>query len=142
MNRLFSMAALLVFFCCPSWAASYGPYGLSAPIAVDGDTLRATVHIWPDLTADVAIRVRGVDTPEIRGATQCERDKAIAAREFTDAWLVQNRPITIHTVAPDKYAGRVDAVVVGLGGERLSDALIQSGHGRPYSGGARKPWCQ
>jgi len=47
-------------------AASYGPYSVLAPVAIDGDTLRADVMLWPTLTADVAIRVRAVDTPEIK----------------------------------------------------------------------------
>lgn len=139
--RILALLVLVGFFSPPAWSAFYGPYSVSAPIAIDGDTIRGDVAIWPDMTADIAIRVRGVDTPELHGATQCERDLAQKAKEFTDAWLASNAPILIGLVASDKYAGRVDAVVTGLGGKVLAEALIQSGNGRPYSGGTRQPWC-
>ena len=122
-------------------AAFYGPYTLTAPVAIDGDTLRADVQIWPDMMTDVAIRVIGVDTPEIRATSACERDLAQKAKAFTDAWIQANAPLMIGAVKPDKYAGRYDAVVTGNDGSSLSAALIQSGHGRPYDGGKREPWC-
>lgn len=133
---------VVCFLSSPSWSAFYGPYTLIAPIAVDGDTINADVTIWPDITVDAGIRVRGVDTPEIRGSTGCERDLAVKAKAFTDLWLITNQPISISSVAPDKYSGRYDAVVTGLGGAVLAADLINAGHGVPYSGGARKPWCQ
>lgn len=143
--RLLRILVLLVivgFFSSPVWSAFYGPYAVNAPMAIDGDTIRGDIAIWPDMTADVSIRVRGVDTPELHGATQCERDLAAKAKAFTDAWLLANGPILIGGVAPDKYAGRYDAVVTGIGGKVLAEALIQSGNGRAYSGGKRDPWCQ
>lgn len=134
------IAAMAAFFSLSASAAYSGPYVLLAPVAVDGDTLRADVPIWPGVMADdVSIRVIGVDTPEINIA--CERDRALAAKAFTDAWLVRNRPVVIGSVKPDKFGGRFDAIVTGAGGERLSAALIKAGHGRVYNGGARQPWC-
>lgn len=134
---------VLCFLSSGSWGASYGPYSLTAPIAIDGDTIRADVMIWPGLVADVSIRVIGVDTPEI-GQAKCEleKERGIAAMNFTNAWLAARIPISINTVRIDKYAGRIDAVVLGSGGEWLSAALIKSGHGRPYNGGTRQSWCQ
>lgn len=137
---LFLVFAL--FLSSGSWGASYGPYSLIAPIAIDGDTIRADVMIWPGLVADVAIRVIGVDTPEVE-QSKCteEKERGIAARNFTSTWLATRMPITINTVRLDKYAGRVDAVVLGPNGELLAADLIKSGHGRPYNGGARQSWC-
>lgn len=126
----------------PVLAAFYGPYTLTAPIAIDGDTIRADVAIWPDTVVDAAIRVLGVDTPEMKASNACERDLAQKAKAFTDAWIQANAPLLIGAVKPDKYAGRFDAVVTGKDGTSLSVALIQSGHGRRYTGGARLPgWC-
>ena len=71
-----------------------------------------------------------------------EKERAIAAKAFTESWINRNSPIVIGSVKPDKYSGRYDAIVTGAGGERLSDALIKSGHGRVYNGGARQPWCK
>ncbi len=141
MKRIIILLVLLVFSVGAS-AAFYGPYTLMAPVAIDGDTLRADVQIWPDTVVDVAIRVIGVDTPELHASIACERDRARLAKLFTDAWIQSHAPLMIGAVKPDKYAGRYDAVVTGNDGTSLSKALIDSGHGRPYSGGAREPWCQ
>lgn len=143
--RLIKSALILVllgFLSSLASAAFYGPYGVTSATAIDGDTLRADVHIWPDQVADVAIRVRGVDTPELKSQNPCERELAVRAKAFTESWISANGPIVVGAVTPDKYAGRYDAVVTGLGGKSLADALIAAGHGRPYSGGARTPWCQ
>lgn len=141
-KRALFAVVISCFLSSPSWSAFYGPYALTAPIAIDGDTINADVQVWPDLTVDTNIRVRGVDTPELRAPTACERDLAVKAKAFTSIWLLTYQPILISSVAPDKYSGRYDAVVTGIGGAVLATDLINAGHGVPYSGGARKPWCQ
>lgn len=141
---------LFCFLSAPSYAAYYGPFGLIAPIAIDGDTIRADVPVWPHVSIDASIRVIGVDTPELTSSAGCatkeENDAikaaALAAKAFTESWINRNSPIVIGNVRPDSYSGRYDAVVTGANGERLSDALIQSGHGRKYNGGKRQTWCK
>lgn len=130
------------FFSFPAYSSSYGPFYLIAPTATDGDTIKADVQVWPSLTVDAAIRVIGVDTPEISQA-KCPEEKAagIAARDFTNVWISAHVPLVINTVRPDKYSGRYDAVVVGNNGDNLAADLIKSGHGRSYRGGARQSWC-
>lgn len=142
MKKVFLLFVVAGFLSFPALSSSYGPYSLIAPTAVDGDTIRADVLIWPGQIADAAIRIVGVDTPELTGAKcDAEKAKAVAARDFVNAWLSSHHPITINTVRPDKYSGRVDAVVLGRNGELLAADLIKAGHGRPYRGGARQPWC-
>lgn len=141
--RALLVAALVAcFFSGISSAASFGPYAIAAPIAVDGDTVRADILIFPNLTADEAIRVRGVDTPEIeQPKCAAEKVQGLKAKTFTDDWLLANAPITVNDVKPDKFGSRVDAIVIGKNGSSLADALIKAGLGRPYNGGARQPWC-
>jgi len=138
------------------WSAEYGPYVLTAPIATDGDTIRADVVIWPSLSVDAAIRVAGVDTPEMRTKAACDKRASVAerdgclcemvlaqkAKDFTDKWVLDQQPLTASQIRPDKYAGRYDAIITGRTGELLAGALIAAKVGRPYSGGARQPWCQ
>ena len=144
---------LLIFSVCflssPAFASYSGPYSLIAPVAIDGDTIKADVPVWPGVNIDASIRVIGVDAPELTTAgcaTKAENDAiraaAIRAREFVDAWLNRNSPVVIGGVKQDTYSGRYDAVVTGAGGERLSAALIQAGHGRLYNGGKRQTWCK
>lgn len=137
------------FLSLPSWSAFYGPYTLIAPIAIDGDTIKASVPVWPGMNIDASIRVIGVDTPELTPAgcaTKAENDAiraaAVRAKEFVDAWISRNSPVVIGGVKQDTYSGRYDAVVTGSGGERLSAALIQAGLGRVYNGGKRQTWCK
>ena len=137
--RIILLAAFAAFFSSSVFAAYFGPYSLIAPTAIDGDTLRAEVPVWPFVNIDASIRVIGVDTPELNVA--CEKERALAAKAFTKAWINRNSPIVIGSVKPDKFSGRYDAIVTGAGGERLSAALIQAGHGRVYNGGARQSWC-
>lgn len=136
---------LFCFLSPPLLAASYGPYSLIAPVAIDGDTIRADVLIWPDIIAEASIRVAGVDTPELVGngtrvIPPCEKVLAAKAREFTQDWINAHQPLTIQRVQSFKYG--IGAIVVGRDQTLLAGALIASGIARPYSGGARQPWCQ
>lgn len=140
MNLSIFRILIIALFPMVCLAQTYpGPYPAMAPFGIDGDTFKATVPIWPDLSADVSIRVAGVDTPELHATSQCERDLANKAKAFTDSWLMTG-PIMLTKITPDKYSGRVDAVVIGPTGN-LADALIAAGLGRPYNGGKRQPWC-
>lgn len=132
---------LLSVLSSDAFSVYYGPFNLLAPVAIDGDTIRADVPVWPYVNIDASIRVIGVDTPEIAGKCTEEKTAALAAKAFTESWLNRNSPIVIGNVKPDAYSGRYDAIVTGSGGERLSDALIKAGHGRIYNGGKRQPWC-
>lgn len=105
----------------------------------DGDTFRGRIEVWPNVEVVTAIRISGIDTPEIRGKCAAEREKAIAARERLRALLAAG-DVTITQVMNDKFAGRVDAVVM-VNGVRVADTLVAEGLARPYIGGTRQGWC-
>jgi hypothetical protein len=42
---------------------------------------------------------------------------------------------------PDKYRGRVDALVATRDTPDVSAALLKGGFARSYDGGRRDPWC-
>ena len=72
---------------------------------IDGDTIRVEAHQWVGHTWTGLIRLRGIDTPELRGS-QCQEEKVqgILARDT----LVSLVPSRVHlvTVKPGKFAGR------------------------------------
>ena len=104
----------------------------------DGDTFRARVPVWDNIDVVTAVRIRGIDTPEMKGKCPAEKAAALAAKERLTALL--NGPVQLFHVEPDKYAGRVDADVT-VNGTSVAAVLIAEGLARPYTGGARQGWC-
>lgn len=117
----------------------YGPYEFDVARYYDGDTLYAYVKIWPDLVQHVGIRINGVNTPEKATSLKCEKTAGLKAAEFTRSF-VEGRQCVIVGVEPGKFSRRVLGDIE-CDGERLSVALIDAGHARPYFGGKREPWC-
>ena len=134
--------AVLVLVFAGAGAAPAGSIQAPATVlsAYDGDTITVEATIWSGMTWRGNVRVRGVDTPEIRG--QCDREKALAlaARDFVREMVV-GQVVTLAGVEYDKYAGRVVAAVLLPDGRDLAETLIAAGHARPYEGGARQGWC-
>ncbi len=141
MRRIVGPIVLLVALPMALCAADPIPDPITARVVsvYDGDTLTVDAEPWPGVTIRTAVRVNGVDTPEIRGKCQAEKDLAIRARDFVREKVGER--VQIANVKHGKYAGRVVADVL-VGGERLSDMLIAVGLGRPYEGGRRESWCQ
>ena len=72
--------------------------------AYDGDTLTIHASIWPDLTWSGSVRVRGIDTPEIRGACDAEKQAAVAVRDDVRELLI-DETVWLNEVENDKWAG-------------------------------------
>ncbi len=115
-----------------------GPINARVVSVYDGDTLTVDANPWPGLTARTKVRVAGVDTPEIRGKCQAEKDQAIRARDFVRSTV--GATVQLTNIRHGKYAGRVIAVV-WVNEQKLSDLLIVENLGRPYHGGRREGWC-
>ena len=107
---------------------------------IDGDTFEARVHLWQGLDITTRIRLRGVDSPELKARCFEESQMAQAARDVLVA-LLDEGSVTVFNVGPDKYNGRVVADVATRVTPNVSTALIAAGHGRPYKGGHRAGWC-
>jgi endonuclease YncB( thermonuclease family) len=106
----------------------------------DGDT--CTVHI-PTLPAifghRLAVRLAGLDTPELKGRCEWESYLGWVAKAMLNAKMRQAKHIVLHDVKPDKYF-RVDAIVLA-DGVNLNQYMLESGLARPYAGGTRRSWC-
>jgi endonuclease YncB( thermonuclease family) len=108
---------------------------------IDGDTIRVEISLTDDLSLTTSIRVRGIDTPELRGKCAAERALAERARSALRSLLPPDTRVTISRLARDKYGGRYDADVETADGRSLARALIDAGLARPYTGGPRRGWC-
>lgn len=140
----FSLAALLfASFAADALAGPDRPTFTWRIMAVkDGDTLAVEMPGLPAMLNPVAVRLRGVDTPESGGRARCDSERALAARatRFTRDAVAGARRIEFSGPAWDKYGGRIDADL-WLDGKRLADQLITAGLGRRYDGGKRQGWC-
>ena len=108
--------------------------------AYDGDTFRVDVaDIHPLIGRNMPIRLRGVDTPEIRGKCDQEKALAIKARDFVRELLANAETIVLKNIDRGKYFRIVADVSVD--GVDLGETLIENGLGRLYDGGKKESWC-
>jgi len=131
--------ALLVSLMAMPIYAEYGPYSAKLIRVLDGDTVEILVPLWPGLTKTTKLRLSGVNTPEMRRASECEKKAGQQAKEFTVQFLAPGN-IVVTDVKNGKFAGRVLGNI-HVNGHSLGQALIFSGLAKPYSGGKRLPWC-
>ncbi len=117
-----------------------GPMAAKVVKVYDGDTFTVEAYPWPGLEAKASVRINGVDTPEIRGKCEAEKQKAIEAREFVKG-LILGEVVFLEHVKHGKYAGRVVADVKLDSGESLAQKIISQGLGREYHGERREGWC-
>lgn len=138
-----SSFALLVLLLLPinALATDYGSATVSQVTSIyDGDTFRADIEGWPPVIGRrVPIRVKGVDTPELRAHCESEKKLARQAKQYTVAALRGADHIELEELERGKYFRLAARVMVD--GEDLATGLIAAGLGRPYEGGHREGWC-
>ena len=117
-----------------------GPISATYVSCYDGDTCRFDVQVWPGVTIHTAVRLREIDTPEIRGKCDAEKASATAARDFMVKALTRGTSVQLFNISPDKYGERVVADVV-IDGVNATDLLLGADLGIPYDGGIRTGWC-
>lgn len=107
----------------------------------DGDTFRANIDGLHSLIGErIGIRVAGVDTPEIRGKCQKEKDLARKAKQITVEALRSAKVIELRNTKRGKYFRIVADVYVD--NKSLTNILISSGLAVAYDGGTKaKDWC-
>ena len=120
----------------------------------DGDTCRVNLprSAFNDDWAyqlfghNIPIRVEGIDTPEIRGKCQKEKDLAYEARDLVQGIFDNAQTITL-TIDdnPKEVRGKYFRIVGRLmaDGQDISDLLIQKNLAVLYEGGTKgKDWCE
>ena len=123
-------------------APQYGTVTVSKVISVyDGDTFRVNIDSLPPIVGkNIAIRVNGVDTPEIRGKCQYESNLALKARDFVRNKLADAKEIKLTNLQRGKYFRVVANVVVD--GVSLEKELLDNKLAYEYSGGKKLSWCK
>ncbi len=116
-----------------------GPVLATVDRVIDGDTVEVTARIWLDLEVAAAVRLAGVDTPEIAGARcPAERRLGHAAREFVRR-RIEGGAVRLREIERGKYARRIVARIETADGADLGAALLAARLARPY--GDPRNWC-
>ncbi len=128
---------VLMFFACSAAVAVPARVGY----VVDGDTFSGIVKLDGGAEVSVRVRLRNVDTPEIHGECEYERQMAARARERLSEMLPVGAIVELTNIKDDKYLGRIDANVIDSRGRDIGVQLVSEGLGRRYNGGRRQTWC-
>jgi len=122
-------------------APEYGTVTVSKVISVyDGDTFRVDIDsLSPIVGENIPIRLNGVDTPEIRGRCQYEKDLALKARDFVRNKLANAKEIKLTKVQRGKYFRVVADVMID--GVSLEQELLDNELAYKYTGGKKSSWC-
>jgi len=107
----------------------------------DGDTLYLSIKEYPPIIGDhIGIRVLGVDTPEIRGKCDYEKNLAQQAKTFTTNAINNAKKIELKKLDRDKYF-RILAEL-WIDDKNFADMLITNKLAYAYFGEAKTPWCK
>ena len=86
----------------------YSEYYGTVERVIDGDTLVVRLDLWPGLEAIYSVRVRGIDSPELRGA-KCPQEKLWAeeARGQAEKLYGPGTTVRIEKVEMDSFGRAV-----------------------------------
>ena len=143
MLKKISLYFLICFLSLNTYAAKqYGSVTVSKIISVyDGDTFRVNIDSLPPLIGkNIPVRLEGVDTPEINGKCQYEKDLALEARDFVRSKLSNAVEILLNDLQRGKYFRIVAKVYID--GVSLEEELLQNGLAYQYNGGKKSNWCK
>ena len=118
---------------------NYGVVRVSRVKSVyDGDTFKVDIDQWPAVIGlDMAIRLLGIDTPELRGSDPNEKALGYEAKAFLIELLDAN-DIILMNVQRGKYFRIVADVIAD--GKNISKEMIKAGFAYEYYGGTRRDW--
>ena len=143
MLKKISLYLLVCFLSINTYAAKqYGSVTVSKVISVyDGDTFRVNIDSLPPIVGkNIPVRLEGVDTPEINGKCQYEKDLALEARDFVRSKLSNAVEILLNDLQRGKYFRIVAKVYID--GVSLEEELLQNGLAYQYNGGKKSNWCK
>ena len=111
----------------------------------DGDTFVINIENVPDVFGkEIAVRIRGIDTPELNDSREEIRKISIQAKEELeklltsgDAYSGQNPKVILYNLGRDKYFRLLASVKVD--NVDIAEHMIKKGLAKEYDGG-KKVW--
>ncbi len=108
----------------------------------DADTITFNIpNVHPLIGKKIAVRVKHVDTPEIKGKLPCEKEAARTAKRLIENLLKNAKRIDLENIGKDKYFRVLADVVVD--GKPLKDYLLKNNLAYLYEGKTKQKlnWC-
>jgi len=132
----FALNSLLI-----STTFAYDDVKISKVISVyDGDTIRVNIDSFPDIIGkNIRIRLKGIDTPEIKGKCQKEIDLAIMARDYLKTTINKSNQIELRNIERGKYFRIVGDLY--LDNTNISELMIKRKLGYKYLDGRKRNFC-
>jgi len=107
----------------------------------DGDTFRVNINTYPDVVGRrMAIRINGIDTPEMKGKCFKEKQLAKEARKLTVSMLKTAKRIELRNIKRGKYFRLLADVYVD--DVSIGDELLKMGLAVKYDGDTKEEWCE
>ncbi len=108
----------------------------------DADTITFDIpNVHPLIGKHISVRVRHVDTPEIKGKLPCEKEAARTAKRLIENLLKNAKRIDLENADKDKYFRILADVIVD--GKPIKDILLKNNLAYAYEGKTKQKmnWC-
>jgi endonuclease YncB( thermonuclease family) len=136
--KSFLIILLLTFVCgCVSEQQENNTIVSRLVRVVDGDTFICDiVKGYPDeITRGIGVRLRGIDTPELRDKRPEIRALARKARDYVKQRLTAAKHVELRNVSKGKYFRIIADVYIDE--SNLSSELLAQDYAKPYNGGTK-----
>jgi micrococcal nuclease len=102
----------------------------------DGDTITVGFYMdGSDRPFRASVRLNGIDTPEMKGKSPEEKQRAKLAQQFLSSQIL-GKVVTLSNIAKEKY-GRLLAEV-HCEGVHINQLMIDNNHAVAYFGGTKQ----
>lgn len=115
-----------------------GPVSADVIRVIDGDTLLVSARPWPQQSVEVYVRLRGIDTPELKSKCARGQEAAEAAKQLLEQLASGSSTVKLSRISADKYFGRIVADVALEDGRDPAREMMAAGLAASYSGHGRK----
>ena len=100
---------------------------------IDGDTVDCILDLGFDIKYKCRIRLKGIDTPEIRTRDLGEKKRGFAAKERVQELLNDNNTFVVKTELDKKGKyGRILGTIILNNDETINQILLTEGHAEVY----------
>ena len=134
MSKIYFLIFTFLFFCACSHTNNFKK--VTVVSIYDGDTFKVNLPCKKEVFCKgISVRVKSIDTPEIKTKNPREKEKALAAKSFTQQ-LLSDGKINLKNCTRDKYFRLLCDVFIIKGKEKinLAKGLLSSGLAVKYDG--------